>query len=45
VNEQAMRKNLESLLKDHARDSFGAAGAMIESALAEWAEAKRGTAP
>jgi 3-carboxy-cis,cis-muconate cycloisomerase len=45
VDEQAMRKNLETLLKDHARDSFGAAGAMIESALAEWAEAKRGTAP
>jgi len=45
VNEQAMRQNLESLLKDHAGDSFGAAGAMTASALAEWAEARRGTAP
>ncbi len=45
VDEQAMRKNLESLLKDHARDSFGAAGAMIESALAEWTDVKRGIAP
>jgi 3-carboxy-cis,cis-muconate cycloisomerase len=45
VDEQAMRGNLEALLKDHAHDSFGAAGAMIESSLAEWAAVKRGTAP
>jgi 3-carboxy-cis,cis-muconate cycloisomerase len=39
VNERAMLQNLETLLPDHARDSFGAAGAMIEAALREWAEA------
>ena len=46
VNEQAMRRNLTALLKDHAQDSFGSAAAMIEFALAEWARAtSRGTAP
>jgi 3-carboxy-cis,cis-muconate cycloisomerase len=46
IDEAAMRANLESLLKDRAADSFGAAGAMIDSALAEWANAtSRGTAP
>jgi 3-carboxy-cis,cis-muconate cycloisomerase len=45
VDEQAMRANLASLLKEHADASFGAAGAMIESALADWAAARRGTAP
>ena len=46
VNEQAMRKNLEASLKEHAQDSLGAAGAMIESALREWAGATSpGTAP
>jgi 3-carboxy-cis,cis-muconate cycloisomerase len=44
VNEKAMRENLKKLLKDQASDAFGAAGAMIDSALAEWATA-RGTAP
>jgi 3-carboxy-cis,cis-muconate cycloisomerase len=42
VDEAAMRANLKSLLKDQPQDSFGAAGAMIESALADWATA-RGT--
>jgi hypothetical protein len=41
-----MRANLESLLKGQAHDAFGAAGMMIESALAEWAKAiSSGTAP
>ncbi|HUQ25071.1 MAG TPA: lyase family protein [Burkholderiales bacterium] len=44
VNEKAMRENLEVLLKDHAQDSFGAAAAMIDSALAEWTTA-RGKGP
>ena len=47
VNEAAMLRNLESLPKD-APGSFGAAGAMIESALEEWARSSatsRGTAP
>jgi len=44
VNEKAMRDNLAKLLKDHAQDSLGAASAMIDSALAEWASV-RGTAP
>lgn len=43
VNEKAMRANLESLLKDLPQE-FAAAGAMIESALAEWATS-RGRAP
>jgi 3-carboxy-cis,cis-muconate cycloisomerase len=43
VNEKAMLKNLEALLKNQPRDAFGAAGAMIESALAEWTTS-RGTA-
>ena len=38
VNEQAMRANLESLLKGEPRDAFGAARAMIEQALATWRE-------
>jgi 3-carboxy-cis,cis-muconate cycloisomerase len=38
VNEQAMRANLESLLKDRPRDAFGSAGPMIEQALATWRE-------
>ena len=44
VNEKAMHENLAKLLPGHAPDSFGAAGAMIEAALAEWATARR-TAP
>ena len=43
ANEKAMRDNLARLLKDRAQDSLGAASAMIDSALAEWASA-RGTA-
>ena len=43
VNEKAMRENLAKLLPDHPQ-SFGAAQAMVESALAEWATS-RGTAP
>jgi len=35
VDEAAMRKNLEALPKD-APSGFGAAGAMIERALADW---------
>jgi hypothetical protein len=46
VNEKAMHENLEALLPHQARDSFGAAGAMIEAALREWAAATSpGTAP
>jgi len=46
VDEKAMRTNLEALLKGQAHDAFGAAGVMIEAALAEWAKAtSRGTAP
>jgi len=44
VNEKAMRDNLARLLKDQALDAAGAAGAMIEAALAEWATS-RGRAP
>jgi hypothetical protein len=44
VNEKAMTANLEALLKGHARDSVGAAGAMVERALADWVTS-RGTAP
>lgn len=36
INEKAMLANLESLLPDQRRE-FGAAGPMIEAALAEWA--------
>jgi 3-carboxy-cis,cis-muconate cycloisomerase len=46
VDEGAMRANLDSLLPGQPRDAFGAAAAMIESALAAWAAAtSRGTAP
>ena len=46
VDEKAMTANLKSLLEGQAHDAFGAAGMMIESALAEWAKAiSRGTAP
>lgn len=46
VNEEAMRANLASLLKDQAQDAFGSAGAMVEHALGEWkAATSRGTAP
>ena len=46
IDEAAMQANLRSLLKGHAHDAFGSAGAMIESALAEWARAtSRGIAP
>ena len=46
VNEKAMRANLSSLLKDQSQDAFGAAGAMIQHALAEWKAATApGTAP
>ena len=45
VNETKMRANLAALLKDQPQD-FGAAGAMIERALAEWkAATSPGTAP
>ena len=44
VNENAMRENLAKLLKDQPLNAFGSAGAMIDSALAEWATS-RGTAP
>jgi 3-carboxy-cis,cis-muconate cycloisomerase len=43
VDQPAMQANLASLLEDQPQDAFGSAGAMIESALAEWATA-RGTA-
>lgn len=43
LNEQAMRANLQSLLADQPL-KFGAADAMIEAALAEWATS-RGTTP
>ena len=43
VNEKAMRDNLTKLLKDQPLE-FGAADAMIDAALAEWATS-RGTAP
>jgi len=46
IDGNAMRTNLESLLPGQPRDAFGAAGAMIEAALGQWAEAtSRGTAP
>jgi 3-carboxy-cis,cis-muconate cycloisomerase len=45
VSETKMRANLAALLKDQPQD-FGAAGAMIERALAEWkAATSPGTAP
>jgi 3-carboxy-cis,cis-muconate cycloisomerase len=45
VNQTKMRANLAALLKDQTQD-FGAAGAMIERALAEWkAATSPGTAP
>jgi 3-carboxy-cis,cis-muconate cycloisomerase len=40
VNAAAMRRNLESLLEDPSAHSTGAAGAMIERALADWASAR-----
>jgi len=40
VNAAAMRSNLEALLKDQLQESPGAAGAMIERALADWASAR-----
>jgi 3-carboxy-cis,cis-muconate cycloisomerase len=43
VDEKTMQANRKSLLADQP-DSFGAAQAMIEAALAEWATS-RGTAP
>jgi hypothetical protein len=46
VDADKMRANLAALLKDHAQDSFGAAPAMIEAALAEWTSVSaRGSAP
>jgi 3-carboxy-cis,cis-muconate cycloisomerase len=46
VNENAMRANLDLLLKDQPGDSFGSASAMIECALGEWQSATSpGTAP
>ena len=44
VNEAAMRRNLARLLEGHANDPAGAARAMIDAALADWATS-RGTAP
>ena len=43
LNEKAMRANLQALLPEQRHD-FGAAEAMVEAALAEWATS-RGTAP
>jgi len=43
VNEKAMQENLAKLLKNQPLE-FGAASAMIDAALAEWATS-RGTAP
>jgi hypothetical protein len=41
-----MQRNLEALLPERARDPAGAAGAMIEAALREWATlTSPGTAP
>lgn len=40
VNEPAMRRNLEMLLKDQPAQSGGAAGAMIDAVLADWASAR-----
>jgi adenylosuccinate lyase len=39
VDEAAMQANLKSLLKGQPQASFGAAGAMIESALVDWVKA------
>ena len=44
VNEKAMQENLAKLLRGHERDSFGAAGVMIDATLAEWATSRE-TAP
>ncbi len=44
VNEAAMRKNLEALLKEHLQEPAGAAAAMIERALADWASARESAA-
>jgi 3-carboxy-cis,cis-muconate cycloisomerase len=43
ISENAMRSNLAKLLRDQPLE-FGAAGAMIDTALADWATS-RGTAP
>lgn len=45
VDEKAMRANLESLLKDHAGNTAGSAGAMIDAALAEWRAVRAATSP
>jgi 3-carboxy-cis,cis-muconate cycloisomerase len=46
VNAAAMLENLKSSLPGHAGDTLGSAAPMIESALADWAEAtSRGTTP
>ena len=39
VNEPAMQRNLEALLKDQPQDAFGAADAMVAAALADWTRA------
>jgi 3-carboxy-cis,cis-muconate cycloisomerase len=44
IDEQAMKANLASLLESREQDASGAAGAMVERALADWATS-RGTAP
>jgi hypothetical protein len=45
VDENAMRANLELLLRDQPHQ-FGSAGAMIEGALAEWTTSReRGPSP
>ena len=40
VNEPAMRANLESFLKEQSAELPGAAGAMIDQVLADWASAR-----
>ena len=44
VNDQAMRRNLESFLKGQPLEAAGAASAMIDQALAGWASARESAA-
>ena len=44
VNEQAMRRNLESLLKDQLGAPAGAAATMVDQVLADWASARESAA-
>jgi 3-carboxy-cis,cis-muconate cycloisomerase len=45
IDEPAMQANLASLLENQSQEAFGSAGAMIDSALAEWRATLRETAP